>query len=46
MREFNLYIEATVQFPRCVIDHTGTLILDMKDCYPVNRKKKKGRYDY
>jgi hypothetical protein len=40
MREFNLYIDNTVQFPRCVIDHTGTLILDLKDCYPVRRNKK------
>jgi len=41
IREFNLYLTETVVFPRCFIDHTGTLILELNDVRPATRKRKK-----
>lgn len=43
--QFSLYLNATERFPRCFIDHSGTLILDLKDVITVGRNKKKG-YGY
>jgi hypothetical protein len=37
MREHNLYMSETAWFPRCYIDHTGTLILELNDVRPVRR---------
>ncbi len=37
MREHNLYMSETAWFPRCYIDHTGTLILELNDVKPVRR---------
>jgi hypothetical protein len=37
LRQFSLYVEATLRFPRCFIDHSGTLVLDMKDVIPAGR---------
>lgn len=31
LRQYNIELDTTVTFPRCVIDHTGTLILDLND---------------
>jgi hypothetical protein len=31
IREFNIYVSETVLFPRCFIDDTGTLILNLND---------------
>ncbi len=41
IREFNLYLSETALFPRCFIDHTGTLILELDDVKPAARKRKK-----
>ena len=41
IREFNLYLAETAMFPRCFIDHTGTLILELDDAKPATRKRKK-----
>jgi hypothetical protein len=41
IREFNLYLNETAMFPRCFIDHAGTLILDLNDVRPATRKRKK-----
>lgn len=45
IREYGIYVSATTWFPRSYIDHTGTLILDMKDTKPV-RKEKLGRGEF
>jgi hypothetical protein len=45
VREFNLYLSETVMFPRCFIDHTGTLILELNDVKPATRKRK-SKYGY
>ena len=37
LRQFSLYVEGTVRFPRCFVDHSGTLGLDMKDVIPASR---------
>jgi hypothetical protein len=39
IREFGLYLSETVRFPRCHVDHTGTLILDLKDTQIACTKK-------
>jgi hypothetical protein len=41
MREHNLYLSETAYFPRCFIDSSGTLILELNDVRPV-RKNKRG----
>lgn len=43
IHDFNIYVSATVYFPRAFIDHTGTLILDLKDTRPT---VKNGRVSY
>ncbi|MBV9240881.1 MAG: hypothetical protein JO314_02635 [Acidobacteria bacterium] len=40
IRQFSLYLNETVRFPRCFIDRSGILILDMKDVIPCGRKRK------
>ena len=40
MREFNLYLSETVWFPRCFIDESGTLILELNDVRQATKKKR------
>ena len=43
LRQYNIELDATVTFPRCVIDHTGTLILDLNDTEaPRTGRKRRG----
>ena len=35
----------TARFPRCFIDHTGTLILELNDVKPAS-KKRKSKFGY
>jgi hypothetical protein len=44
LRQWSLYVHETIRFPRCFIDHSGTLILDMKDVMPCGRGNRKARY--
>jgi len=41
MREHSLYLSETVYFPRCFIDGSGTLILELNDVRPA-RKDRRG----
>ena len=41
IREFNIHVSETAYFPRCFIDHTGTLILELNDVKPAAKKRKK-----
>lgn len=41
MREHSLYLDETVWFPRCFIDSSGTLILELDDVR-ATRKNKRG----
>ncbi len=41
IREFNIHVSETAYFPRCFIDHTGTLILELNDVKPAGKKRKK-----
>ena len=45
MREHNLHLDATAWFPRCFIDSSGTLILELNDVRPVSRHNRKN-YGY
>jgi hypothetical protein len=40
MREHNLYLSESAWFPRCYIDHTGTLILELNDVRAVRKNGK------
>ncbi len=41
IREYGIYLsDETVRFPRVIIDHDGTLILDLKDVKPAMKKRK------
>ena len=39
IREFNIYVSETARFPRCFIDDSGTLILELNDVKPAARKR-------
>lgn len=41
MREHNLYLCETAWFPRCFIDSSGTLILELNDVRPTRKNGKK-----
>ena len=41
LRQFNIDLDSTVTFPRCEIDHTGTLILDLNDTETPRTGRKK-----
>ena len=41
MREHNLYLSETAWFPRCFIDGSGTLILELNDVRPTRRNARK-----
>jgi hypothetical protein len=41
LRQYNIDLTSTVTFPRCEIDHTGTLILDLNDTEPPRTGRKK-----
>ncbi len=44
MREHGLYLAETALFPRCFIDSSGMLILELNDVKPARRKKSKYGY--
>jgi hypothetical protein len=39
IREFNIYVSETALFPRCFIDDSGTLILNLNDTKPAAMKR-------
>jgi hypothetical protein len=41
LRQYNIHLDASVNFPRAAIDETGTLILDLNDTEPPRTGRKK-----